>query len=312
MKLNNKGFAISSIMYIILVLAVILIALTLAIFSSRKLILDKQKNDALHEIYQTRYKNGDVVYFDVAKGVGCIEEDYDVTNSNTGYNGFNNKTSITDTTLIDKLETQNSCLKFYTFNDNGGDTVNLLLDHNTTAKVYWDTTEDNTDGPKELIEQLKIDVNDWKGTIIPFNYSVSQTNGGNYTIKYNENNYKARIITAGEIAQITGNQTFDESTAASGFYLDTNGTVSETCTSGDTSGCQYGWLYDRSSTNCTDYGCLNNSDIQVYGYWLSTSTKGSIKVAFYMDRNAHLNTGTISGNAFGVRPVITVLRENLL
>ena len=61
MKLNNKGFAISSIMYIILVLAVILIALTLAIFSSRKLILDKQKNDALHEIYQDRFKNGEVV-----------------------------------------------------------------------------------------------------------------------------------------------------------------------------------------------------------------------------------------------------------
>lgn len=56
MKLNNKGFAISSIMYIILVFAIILIALTLAIFSSRKLILDKQKDDALHEIYGTTYK----------------------------------------------------------------------------------------------------------------------------------------------------------------------------------------------------------------------------------------------------------------
>ena len=41
MKLNNKGFAISSILYIILVLIIILLALSLAILNSRKLILDK-------------------------------------------------------------------------------------------------------------------------------------------------------------------------------------------------------------------------------------------------------------------------------
>ena len=52
LKLNNKGFAISSIMYIILVLAVVLIALTLAILSSRKLILDKLKNEVSNNIYE--------------------------------------------------------------------------------------------------------------------------------------------------------------------------------------------------------------------------------------------------------------------
>jgi len=51
LKLNNKGFAISSIMYIILVLAVVLISLTLAILSSRKLILDKLKQDVFENIY---------------------------------------------------------------------------------------------------------------------------------------------------------------------------------------------------------------------------------------------------------------------
>lgn len=55
MKLNNKGFAISSIMYIILVLAIILIALTLAIFSSRKLILDKLRDEVLDSIYMLPY-----------------------------------------------------------------------------------------------------------------------------------------------------------------------------------------------------------------------------------------------------------------
>ena len=46
MKLNNKGFAISTIMYMILIMAVVLMVLTLALFSSRKLILDKTKEVA--------------------------------------------------------------------------------------------------------------------------------------------------------------------------------------------------------------------------------------------------------------------------
>ncbi len=57
MKLNNKGFAISSIMYIILVLAVILIAVTLALLSSRKLVLDKLKKETLDDIYGISYNS---------------------------------------------------------------------------------------------------------------------------------------------------------------------------------------------------------------------------------------------------------------
>lgn len=52
LKLNNKGFAISSIMYIILVLAVILVSLILVTLSSRKLILDKLKSEVLTTIYE--------------------------------------------------------------------------------------------------------------------------------------------------------------------------------------------------------------------------------------------------------------------
>lgn len=51
MKLNNKGFAISTVMYMILVVAVVLITLTLTLLSSRKLVLDKIKNEALNNIY---------------------------------------------------------------------------------------------------------------------------------------------------------------------------------------------------------------------------------------------------------------------
>ena len=51
MKLNNKGFAISSIIYLILVLVIILITITLSILGSRKLIIDKIKDEVLNNIY---------------------------------------------------------------------------------------------------------------------------------------------------------------------------------------------------------------------------------------------------------------------
>ena len=51
MKLNNKGFAISTVMYMILIMAVILITLTLTLLSSRKLMLDKSKQEAEDNIY---------------------------------------------------------------------------------------------------------------------------------------------------------------------------------------------------------------------------------------------------------------------
>ena len=51
MKLNNKGFAISTVMYMILIMAVVLISLILAVLSSRKLVLDKIKDETLNDIY---------------------------------------------------------------------------------------------------------------------------------------------------------------------------------------------------------------------------------------------------------------------
>ena len=53
MKLNNKGFAISTIMYMILVVAVILIILTLSILSARKMVLDRARKEASNDIYNT-------------------------------------------------------------------------------------------------------------------------------------------------------------------------------------------------------------------------------------------------------------------
>ncbi len=58
---SNKGFAISSIMYLILVLAVVLMTISLAVLSNRHLLIVKQKDKALEDIYG---KQGDFVYID--------------------------------------------------------------------------------------------------------------------------------------------------------------------------------------------------------------------------------------------------------
>lgn len=50
MHLNNRGFAISSVLYLALVLFLILIVSLLAMMGSRKNILDKMRKDAYNSI----------------------------------------------------------------------------------------------------------------------------------------------------------------------------------------------------------------------------------------------------------------------
>jgi len=281
------------------------------------------------------YKNGDVVYYDVTTGLGCSKATYessygtatvsawseddwdyvdkevtDYLNSVTGYNGVTKASNL-----------QNGCMKFYAFNDDGGDTLNLILDHNTTAWTYWNSDYTTVNGPKEVTAQLKTDTSSWKGTLTPTNYSILQENvynpdtdeniTVNYTVDYSD--YKARLITANEIAQITGNEGWDEATATSYYYFDSLTTTrKDTCKSGDTSGCQYGWLYDRTYTSCENYGCLNNSESSMYGYWTVSSYASFSSYAWYVYYNGYAGTNFVSNDGYvGVRPVITILKSQL-
>ncbi len=261
------------------------------------------------------YKNGEAVYFNVTTGEKCSPEYYLFIKgqSSTGV--------------------KSGCMKFYAFNDDGGDTVNLLLDHNTSERVDWLSKEDyiatggedlsndggacqygglcssNGYGPLTLLDQLKNDTDEWKGTITPSNYTMdqsTQTSKAKYTIDYS--GYKARLITAQEVAQITGNTTWDERT----FYFDTKtSSQSATCKSGNTSGCKYGWLYDRTNKGCTTYGCLNNSDQETYGYWTASSYAGISNYAMQVNYEAKMTTYPVIDSILGVRPVITVLKSKL-
>ena len=241
------------------------------------------------------YTNGEVVYFNVDNGTKC--SNYTETQSNTG--------------------TKSGCMKFYAFNDDGKDTVNLILDHNTTAEVFWNLTVSTASGPKEVLNQLKKDTASWQGTITPENYSIDQSEQGSgvkYAVDYSD--YKARLITAQEVAEITENTTWDEKTSSSIFYFDTNTTTeSKTCKYGNTTGCKYGWLYDRTTDDCTKYGCLNNSDsdLSTYGYWTASSNAEFSDYAWSVYYNGGtLTNGFVGGaHSHGVRPVITILKSKL-
>ena len=270
------------------------------------------KINALYQSYfsdqDKEYVDGTGIYYDVKKGKAC--SNYHEDNSLTGYNGIYEGENSTATT-----ENQNSCLKFYAFLYNEGDTeVNLLLDHNTTGKTYWtdSSTSSNANGPITVLSELKTATDSWAGTKTPANYTVIQEGYGNYTIDYSD--YKARLITADEIAQITGNTSFDESTTSysSWFYFDTNSQTSkDTCKNGDTTGCDYGWLYDRTYTSCKTYGCLNNADSGL-GYWTSTSAFGYSYGAWGVYFGGLLGYYFVDFDDYlSVRPVITVLKSNL-
>ena len=253
------------------------------------------------------YENGDVVYFDVTTGKTC--DNYTEENSNTGYNG------------ISGTGNQNGCLKFYAFNDFGSDKLNLILDHNTTALMIWNSSESNINGPsEEFLNKLNEDTKNWIGTEIPTNYSIDQStqaSGAKYQIDYSD--YKARIITAQEIAIITNNTSWNETTANNYYYFDSNSEiVSDKCTFdsstgiGDVGGCNYGWLYDRTRTNCKNYGCLNNANASMGGYWTVSSVAFESKTAWTVAYDACINLSIVGNDANrGLRPVIEILKSNI-
>lgn len=62
---NNKGFAVSGIIYSMLIIFLLLIFSILAILGSRKLIIDKQKSDVLDKIYGNDLNKEEVVNDDI-------------------------------------------------------------------------------------------------------------------------------------------------------------------------------------------------------------------------------------------------------
>ena len=200
------------------------------------------------------FKNGTAVYYNPETGNKCSKE------------------AVKSTTGI-----KNGCMKWYVFNDKEGNaTVNVILDHNTTAGVVYNSTGSNSE-MKEVKIALENDTKDWKNT--------------------------ARLITANEVAKITGYTSWGTNiTGYPWFCFDTN-------QQDDTNDCakaqgksKYAWLFDYTD-ECTNFGC-NKADSNTWGYWTSTSS-------WHVSRFGHLSNTNANYADSGVRPVITISKSNI-
>ena len=177
-------------------------------------------------------------------------------------------------------------MRFYAIEDSDASksTVDAILDHNTTARVAWNSSGNNADGMNEVATALVTDTQGWQGS--------------------------PRLITANEVARITGNTGFDASqNGMSWFCLDTNAQDSSTLCAKAEGTSAYKWLFNNT-TGCTDYGCDANSVEETYGYWTSTPYAGDSVRAWHVDRLGGLNRNDVGlSNFFGVRPVITISKS---
>ena len=195
------------------------------------------------------------------------------------------ETKCKSSEAVSTTGTKRGCMKWYVFNDKEGNaTVNVILDHNTTAGVAWNLTGNNSE-MKEVKKALENDTKDWKNT--------------------------ARLITANEVAKITKHPTFDASKENQDWFcLDTNKPDTTNWCSKAQGTSEYAWLFDYTS-GCTSYGCSNTSNSSTWGYWTSTPKKDDSTYAWYVYRNGDLGTSYVSNLDSGVRPVITISKSNI-
>ena len=174
-------------------------------------------------------------------------------------------------------------MKWYAFNDDDkSSTVNVILDHNTTAKVDWNSTGSNSE-MKEVADTLETDTSKWKSDLNP------------------------RLIEANEIAKITKYSTFDASkTGQDWFYFDSN---NQTRTASTTNKSKYAWLFDYTD-GCTSCGC-NKADSSTGGYWTSTRKIDNSDKAWNVTDSGSLNFYYVTYPGLGIRPVITISKSNI-
>ena len=220
------------------------------------------RNGKVEKVSTTKsFKNGTAVYYNPETETKCkSSEAVSTTGKNSG------------------------CMKWYVFNDKEGNaTVNVILDHNTTANVAWNSTRSNSE-MKEVKKALENDTKDWKNT--------------------------ARLITANEIAKITEHPTFDASRENQDrFCLDTNKPDTANWCAKTKGTSKYTWLFDYTSV-CTDYGC-NISDSSNWGYWTSIPYKDNTINVWVVNSYGSLTLDYVTRTVVGIRPVITISKSNI-
>jgi len=195
----------------------------------------------------------------------------DPTNLETECNETNSSIGATGT--------KTGCMKWYVYKEEDGIKY-AILDHNTTAKVVWNSNVDGIGGMKEVATALTTDTTGWDSSL------------------------NARLITANEVAEITGNTSFDSATSTDSawFFLDSNSTTQEAKSQGAS---KYAWLYDYTN-DCTSYGCNTADNSSGSGYWTSDAVAGDSARAWYVRASGYLDSDPVRTWGYGIRPVIEI------
>ena len=214
---------------------------------------------------------------------------------------FNPVTNQKCTNPTSTTGTKTGCMKWYVIKASGtsDSTVDVILDHNTTATVAWVTKADYNDntkwnnynrndkGPITANEQLATDTTGWASGLSP------------------------RLITANEIAAITGNTTFDGSNSK-WFYFGSNDSTYYSLQTDVEQAKQesLAWLFDYTK-NCTTYGC-NTADSSNSGYWTSSPPSDDSSTVWLVNLQGMLGVFDVYvDNIYGIRPVITISKSSL-
>ena len=277
-------------------------------------------------------KDPDVVktnakYFNPNTGAYCTEEEYNANNPTPNSGAYKNS----------------GCMKWYVFSENKDGTVNMILDHNTTVYSRWTfdgiddehpnvdlnsdyydgasvgisytnsitdgTHRKNASGPVSALKQLKADTNDWSSSLARSDSYTPTSGDYKYTISYS--GYKARLITAEEIAAIVNISWNNRA-----YYLQ-SGSSSVKPTYGNNETSTYSWLFDYT-WHCTDDGCVVNAsdDNLTSGYWTATSADGATGdihtiSSWYVGKTGMFSALGCNNPVYnGIRPVITVTPEH--
>ena len=333
-KINSNGFAIAGLLYSLLIIFLALIFSFLLMLNNRKTILSQIKKDVYNNLSGITSDEISIDLDDLPSilvegsdyklpsnvsntlkdnsNISCKVDNNEITNVSTLHSGYynvecqitvGNKNDIVQkeiliiskgTTIyfnpetkkicnqndaVSTTGTKTGCMKWYIYSDNNKNNFNMILDHNTTARVAYNSTGSNSE-MKEVKTALESDTSTWDKSL------------------------KARLITANEVAKITGNTSFDEKTATNDkyYYLDSN---NHTQVANSTNKSKYAWLFEYTN-GCKEYGC-NIEDSSAYGYWTSTPVvAGRTNYVWDVFKYGNLGNCNASITNDGVRPVITV------
>ena len=214
-----------------------------------------------------KYENGYAVYYNPVSGEKCSASD-----------------------AVSTTGTKTGCMKWYVFNDSeGSGAVNVILDHNTTARLAWNTVGQYGTNVAYADSNIKPEVDKL----------------------VSESKWKSmpRLITAEEVNKITGKTGWTNT--SSWYCLDTRTHDYESspyCNPTVTNKWLIDYTYCVEGSN--DWKCPNN-DTATYGYWTSTTygNAGSGSDVWHVYRFGSLNYDIAYNTINGVRPVITISKS---